>query len=150
MSDHKYTNILHHPRHRSSVHPPMSQRDRAAQFAPFSALSGHIEGAEETARITQPRIDLSEDAIAQLNRQLRLVLAHLTESPLLSITHFVPDLHKSGGAYVVDAGHIKKYDPHRHMFTLSTGTEILIEDILSLEGELLEELVPQCQPPYLV
>ena len=57
--------MLPHPV--SKNHPQMPLRDRAAQFAPFAALTGHDAAIKETARLTDERLELSEEVIAQLN-----------------------------------------------------------------------------------
>ena len=56
----KYEAIIYLPHHVSNKHPQMSMHDRAAQFAPFAALSGHSEAIEETARLADRKIELDE------------------------------------------------------------------------------------------
>lgn len=138
----KYAEILHRPHPQSTKHPPMSQWDRAAQFAPFSALSGHAEGAAETARTTQTKVELSADAVTHLTQQLQTLVQQADEHPLISITHFVPDLRKSGGAYVTDTGPFKKIDSYRHMLLLTDGREIPLAEIIALEGALFQQPWP--------
>ncbi len=132
--DDKYRHILSLPHHRSSTRPPMSQWDRAAQFAPFSALSGHREGVAEVARVTQPRMELTEDAIAQLDGQIRQLADRTEDSPPLWVTYFVPDGEKEGGDYVTVVGRLKKIDRHRQRIVLVGGMEIPIWEIVAMEG----------------
>lgn len=47
---HEYDDIIHLPHHVSANHPPMPLEARAAQFAPFAALTGHYAAIEATAR----------------------------------------------------------------------------------------------------
>ena len=61
----KYDAILHLPHHVSKKHPPMPMADRAAQFAPFAALTGYDAAIRENARLTQERIDPAEAAPAK-------------------------------------------------------------------------------------
>ncbi len=132
MSEQEYEDIIHRPRHRSSRRVPMPRWDRAAQFAPFSALAGHEEGATETARTTQSRVELTEDAIAQLDEVLGELRERLEECPQISVTYFVPDGRKMGGEYVTDLGRLKKIDLHRRRLVLADGREISIEEIVDV------------------
>lgn len=135
----KYRQIADWPPHRSERRPPMPLMDRAAQFAPFSALSGHAEGAAETARVTQSKIELSEDAIAQLDLRLLQLEESTHNHPHITITYFCPDQRKSGGAYCTVAGNLKKIDGYRRCLVLEGDSEIPIGDIRGLEGELWGE-----------
>ena len=132
MIDQKYAGILHAPRPRPTVRPPMSLWDRAAQFAPFSALSGHAEGAAEVARTTQARVELSEDAIAEIERCLNIIESRLDEQPEVSITYFVPDSFKEGGEYITEVGRIKKIDTVWHELVLQCGKKIAIGFIVAM------------------
>ena len=68
---HKYDDILDCPHHVSSVHPPMPLIDRAAQFAPFSALTGYEEIVKEEARLTEQRVELDEGELERLDQSLQ-------------------------------------------------------------------------------
>ena len=59
MTD-KYEDIIHLPHHVSKKYPQMPVSDRAAQFIPFMALTGYEDAVEETARLTDRKIDLDE------------------------------------------------------------------------------------------
>ena len=87
----KYGDIIHLPHHVSSVHPHMPVSDRAAQFAPFAALTGYGEVIKETARQTDERPDLSEDEKQELNYKIQLACALPGEKPEIVLTYFVPD-----------------------------------------------------------
>ena len=69
----KYNDIITLPRPVSFRHKPMSAASRAAQFAPFAALSGHEEAVTETARLTEGEIERDECAKAELDRRLRIL-----------------------------------------------------------------------------
>ena len=53
----KYEDILNLPHHVSETHPSMPIADRAAQFAPFAALTGYKEAIEETERLAEKKIE---------------------------------------------------------------------------------------------
>ena len=105
---HKYDDIINLPHHVSKKHPQMSLHDRAAQFSPFAALTGHKAAINETARLTDEKQILSEDVIAKLNEQLNLIKENIGTNPIVTITYFVPDDRKSGGAYISNTGVVKK------------------------------------------
>ena len=106
---------------------------RGAQFAPFAALTGHDEAISETARLTDEKVQLSEFQQEEINRVLQYLLEHLAEKPNISVTYFVPDGKKSGGAYLTQTGSLQKIRTTEGKLMLSDGSEILISDILALE-----------------
>ncbi len=125
-----YDDIIHLPHPTSARHPRMSMIDRAAQFTPFQALSGHGAAIEETARLTDRRIELTEEEKALLDEKLRLLL----ETGGAGVfTWFLPDERKDGGAYVTSEGVVKKIDPLEGRVVLANGTAIPVEDILEIE-----------------
>lgn len=124
MSMDKYDAIINLPHHVSKTRPRMTMYQRAAQFAPFAALTGHSEALCETARLTQQAKELSDSECDNLNRQIALLLAHIQEHPHVCITHFVPDPYKTGGSYVTHSGILSKWDEYEHIFTFDDGTRI--------------------------
>ena len=125
-----YDDIIHLPHPTSARHPRMPMIDRAAQFTPFQALSGHGAAIEETARLTDRRIELTEEEKALLDEKLRLLL----ETGGAGVfTWFLPDERKDGGAYVTSEGVVKKIDPLEGRVVLANGTAIPVEDILEIE-----------------
>lgn len=129
---HQYDDIINLPHHRSSRHPQMSMDIRAAQFAPFAALTGHEAALQETARLTDERIDLDEDEKEVLNQQIQLIREHLGEAYPVRITCFQPDSRKAGGVYVNMTGIVKKIDEYGRRLILTDESIIPIDDILSL------------------
>ena len=107
---------------------------RGAQFAPFAALTGHDEAIGETARLTDGRILLSEYEQEEINRVLCCLLEKLSEQPKVSVTYFVPDTKKQGGAYITKQDTLIKIRTAEQKLLLSDGTEIFIPDILSLKN----------------
>ena len=108
-------------------------RDRAAQFAPFAALVGHGAAIRETARLTDSRVELTEDEKAILDGRLRMILEMLDERPEVSICYFEPDAKKAGGAYVTITGHVKTFDEISKMLILEDEAAISLESILKIE-----------------
>ncbi len=106
----RYDDILHRSRPLSGRRAPMSLHDRAAQFSPFAALTGYDGVIAETGRLTQRQIELDDDAIAQLNVQLRQILSEIHRQPTVTVTWFRPDDRKEGGSYEVTTGAVKKLD----------------------------------------
>lgn len=129
----RYDDIISLPHHVSTRRPRMPMPNRAAQFSPFAALTGYEDSIRETARLTDTRIELDECAKAALDAKLQILQQH-TQLPV-SITYFVPDARKSGGAYVTAEGTVRKIDPTRHVVRMADRTEIPIEDIIGIEGD---------------
>ena len=130
-----YDDILHLPHHVSEKHPPMSLLDRAAQFSPFAALTGYEAAVEETARLTDQRIELDEGEKEAIDQRLTLVQQRLPAPTEVTITYFMPDKKKAGGAYVSVFGTVKKIDDYERAVVLSDGTNIPIDDILHIKGK---------------
>ncbi len=133
-----YDDIIDLPHHVSETHPPMSRADRAAQFSPFAALTGYDAAVRETARVTERRIELDEGVKAELNARLNCILEHLPEHPQVSITYFMPDEKKSGGAYRTVTGAVRKLDSFAKTLTLVDGTVVPMEEMVHVEGNLFE------------
>ena len=106
--------------------------NRAAQFAPFAALTGHDEALAETARLTTPKKLLSDDEMASLTRKLTRVIEQIPWQEEYTFMYFVPDIQKEGGKYVSITGTVKKYDEVARTLTLSEETVLLIDNILSI------------------
>jgi len=137
-SKHPYEDILHIPRPVSSFRHPMPIANRAAQFAPFAALTGHSDAVLETARLTENRSDLDNHSIDALNLKLQFILSRGTNHQEITVTYFQPDLRKSGGAYIQTTGHIKKIDPYARALIMSDQTIIPIEQIFALDCDLFD------------
>ena len=135
-NNHKYDDIIDLPHHVSATRPRMSMIDRAAQFSPFAALTGYDAAIKETGRLTDERIELSEESRAALDRKQQLLLDNLADCPEVSVTYFVPDERKSGGAYVAVPGRVKKVDMFERLLILTNGIKIPLDEILDMESEL--------------
>lgn len=132
----KYDDIIHLPHHVSTKHPQMPRAKRAAQFSPFAALIGYGSAVQETARLTDRKIELDEYEKAALDHQLQFIQNHKEQE--VQITYFVPDLKKEGGEYRTAAGTVKKMDVYGRMVCMADGTEISIEDILQIDTGTLQ------------
>jgi hypothetical protein len=113
----------------------MSMAARAAQFAPFAALTGYGDAIKETARLTAQQLELDENEKALLNEKLLLLRQHLTEHPLVTITFFVPDTKKAGGSYQTITGSVKKLQEYERRLVMNDGTIIPIDSIIELYEE---------------
>lgn len=131
-TEHKYDDIINMPHHTSKVHPRMSVQNRAAQFAPFAALTGYDDELRETIRLTDKKIELEEAAKEEINRKLQKIKVELHNSPDVTITYFIKDAQKDGGAYVTTYGVVKKIDQERNIIILDNKEEIPINDILEI------------------
>lgn len=132
----KYDDIINLPRHISKTRPPMEIKDRAAQFLPFAALTGHDAAIKETSRLTEGKVELDEYIKEVLNYKLQILAEKIKEGPKIKITYFVPDEKKDGGVYVESNGRVKKIDKYKMVINMTDGTLIPIDDIKSIEGEI--------------
>ncbi|MCI8605871.1 MAG: YolD-like family protein [Hungatella sp.] len=135
----KYEDMLDLPHHVSSVHPQMALSDRAAQFAPFAALTGYGDAIRETARLTDDFVWLDEDNRGSLDGKLRVLQEHIKERPEVTVTFFRPDGRKTGGAYETVTGNLKKIDTFARKLVMADGTAVLMEYVIQMECGLFWE-----------
>ncbi|MDE6624746.1 MAG: hypothetical protein K2O59_01720 [Lachnospiraceae bacterium] len=136
----KYDDIIDLPHHRSSTHPHMPLLDRAAQFSPFAALSGHEEAISETGRITESKHILTPEKREELDEKLQMIRSCLTYHPEVSISYFLRDTKKSGGSYLSVIGILKKIDENSRSLILENGTSIPLDDIYDFDSPMLNLL----------
>lgn len=136
-----YADIIDLPHWQSPSRPHMSLYDRAAQFAPFAALTGYEDMVDEEARTVDRKIELDESAIEELNRKLNQLAGAVArgEHPPVSLTYFVPDPLKSGGAYETITEEVKSIDASRGTIVLmktqghaGRNVEIQIDELLDI------------------
>lgn len=132
-----YDDIIDLPHHVSARHPQMSLYNRAAQFAPFAALSGHDAAIEETARLTEEQRELTQGEREALSRKLNCLLQR-NDSPVVEISYFQPDARKSGGRYCTVTGTIKKVDDIGGKLLLTDGTVILLDAVSDMHSEVFD------------
>lgn len=135
-----YKDIINKPHHTSKTRKRMSGLNRAAQFAPFAALTGYDASILEAARLTESQIELDDQTIEMLNIKLNFIKWHIKEQPEITVTYFEPDTKKSGGAYVKYSGTARFIDEIERVIILNDGTKIKIEMIFDLQGEIFKNI----------
>ena len=135
-----YDDIITLPHHVSATRPHMSAIDRAAQFSPFAAVTGHDAAIKETARLTDERMELDEYTKFALNDRLQIIADQMKEHPEIAITYFQPDAKKRGGAYVTAIGTAKKIKEYERVVVMTDGTVIPIDEIISIDGQIFEAI----------
>ena len=135
-----YSDIINHPHYVSKTRPQMSELERAAQFAPFAALTGYDVAIKETGRLTDEKIELDEEALTTLDMKYQLLMDALDDAPEVTITYFQPDERKAGGKYVSATGAVKKVDDFERRITMRDGAKIPMDNVLSIDGEMFSSL----------
>lgn len=138
--EHKYDDIINLPHHVSKKHPPMSFLNRAAQFSPFAALTGHSEAIQETARLTDSFIELSEDRKRQLDKQLQLIRENPEQEPEVEVTYFQPNDKKVGGTYVTVCGRVKRIRGQERQIVFTDGTVLSIDYLFEIRGDMFRNM----------
>lgn len=136
----KYADIIDLPHHQSNTRPKMSNYDRAAQFSPFAALTGHAESIKETARLTDEYSEQSEEMKAIMNEKILFLMEQLENHPEITITFFKPDEKKQGGAYITITGLVKKIKTYERQIQMTTGDLIPIDMIFGIDGEIFSRI----------
>lgn len=133
-----YDDIINLEHHVSQKHPQMSLDARAAQFAPFAALTGFDEQLKEAERLTNERKFINEDLREKLDNKLQIIQKQISVKPTITVTYFVHDLRKQGGSYRTVIGKVKKIDKYKNVVILENKTEIPIEEIIDINSNLFE------------
>ena len=128
----KYERIILRPHYVSKSRSRMADVDRAAQFAPYVALSGFEDEVNEEARITEKRRFLDESEIERIDEKFRMLSA-LGEEYERRVTYFVNDNKKSGGAYHDKIGRVRKIDSCTGRIIFTDGTNIPINTVTDIE-----------------
>ena len=128
-----YDDMLNLPHPTSARHPRMSLSDRAAQFAPFAALSGHSAALVETARLTDRHLELDEDQKAALDLKQQMLMDRIDEHPHVAVTWFQPDGKKDGGRYVTTTGRLKRIDEVGRVLVMEGKTAVPLDDVISID-----------------
>jgi len=136
-----YSDIIDHPHYVSKTRPQMSELERAAQFSPFAALTGYDAAISETGRLTDEKIELGEETKAVLDMKQQYLLDMISDQPEITVTYFIPDTKKSGGAYVSVTGNLKRIDEYERLMLLTTGEKIPLDDIMDIESDLFKGLL---------
>ena len=135
-----YDDIINLPHHVSKRHPQMSLYNRAAQFAPFAALSGHDDAIEETARLTDEQRELTQAESEKLNRKLAYLIQRNETTPV-DIIYFQPDSRKRGGSYRTVSGTIKRIDDIEGRIVLTDGTSIPLDAVSDIRAGIFDQTI---------
>lgn len=127
-----YNDMFYLPHHISKTHSQMTLLSRAAQFAPFAALTGHDAAIKETARLTDEQLELNEDHKEKINECLTELAKLIHLSPQITLVYFIPDKKKAGGFYQEYTGHLKKIDLYNRVLIMKDGIRIQIDRIVDL------------------
>lgn len=130
---HKYEDVINRQHPTSKKHPRMSRTNRAAQFAPFEALTGYEESIEETARLTDCRTELSEEDIEDINAKLNFIKEHIKERPKVTVTYFQPDAKKEGGEYLTATGRVRWIDEVNGALVFEGERKVLLKMLTKVE-----------------
>lgn len=139
MKNDNYEDIINLKHHISNKHPPMDMKHRAAQFAPFAALTGYEDNIKEATRLTNKRIEIDEQRKIILNDKLQIILENIKEEPIIEFTYFIYDDKKDGGEYIKETGIVKKIDMIDEYILLKNKTKIPIKEIIDINSEILKK-----------
>ena len=137
---HRYDDIIDLPRFVSKGRKHMSNYDRAAQFAPFDALTGYDEAIEETGRTTDREVVLGENEIMMLDRKFQILRSHIKERPSVTLTYFVPDLYKEGGSYKEEEVIVKRIDMSERVLIDEDNKRYDLDYIISARSDLFGDI----------
>ena len=132
----KYDNIINLPHYELKNHKRMSIENRSAQFAPFAALTGYSDAVNETARLTNKKIEISDDMKSYIDMKLQLIENHINEKPIVTVLYFEKDNKKSGEKYLEYTGNIKRIDMVSQELKFIDGKIIDLNNIYDLEVNL--------------
>ena len=135
---HRYDDIIDLPRFISKGRRHMSNYDRAAQFAPFDALTGYDEAIEETGRTTENEIVLGESEMQMLDHRFAILREHINEMPVIRIRYFEPDMYKDGGTYLEEEVAVKKIDITGRLLFTNDKRHFDLDSIVSISGSIFD------------
>ena len=141
MNTYLYDDIINLPHHVSSTRKHMSMDERAAQFAPFAALSGYGDDIKETVRIVDNEVVLDEEVKVILDEKINIILEHIKELPEVSITYFIPDKKKNGGRYEIITGNVRIIDSVNQKIELTDKSKININKMIELRSNLFKDMI---------
>lgn len=135
ISNEKYDDIINMSHHVSKKHPRMSLKNRSAQFAPFAALTGYEDEVEETARLTDKRIEITDEIKNTINMKLKIIQEKLYTKPKVTITYFIPDNKKEGGSYKTITSNLLNIDKYKQLIILKDKIEVPVKFITNINIE---------------
>ncbi|MBQ8292566.1 MAG: hypothetical protein IJX78_02015 [Bacilli bacterium] len=135
----KYQSIIDKPYQKSTARPHMSLNDRAAQFAPFAALTGYEAELKEVSRLTEEKCELTDEAKELINTKLNYIITFKLQEEIL-VTHFVQDLKKQGGSYKTVFLQVKRIDEVTKELIFVDKTKIKLENIINVNSKTLDSI----------
>ncbi len=136
----KYDTIISLPYNGVKKHTKMSLEERSAQFAPFAALTGYDGQIREKARLTNKRIEISEDIKTLLDTKIHIIGENISNNPKVEITYFVPDNKKEGGEYVLVIGTVREIDNFNRVIVMENKIRIPIYEIIDINSEIFNNI----------
>ena len=137
----KYDNIISLPHYEPKYHKRMSIYNRSAQFSPFAALTGYEDAVKETARLTDSKIEISEELMDIINMKLQIIESHIKDKPEITITYFESDKRKNGGKYLDYGGNLKRIDIMNGFILFEDNKKISLNNIIDIKSELLNDFI---------
>ena len=139
MNKDNYEDIINLPHYEPKYHKRMSIEKRAAQFAPFSALTGYDEEIKLSSKLVDKKIELTEEEKIFLNDKIQILIENIKDKPEITITYFIKDDKKIGGEYINKTSNINKIDISKNIILLRDKTIISIDDIINITSDLFKE-----------
>ena len=125
----EYSDLINIKNHEpSEKHKRMSINNRSAQFASFKVLSGYEDEIEEKGRLTDNKIELSEEEKERINESIKILINNVVE-----IEYFIKDKFKNGGKYITKTSSLKKIDYINKKIILEDKSQINICDIIDIK-----------------
>lgn len=131
--DNKYNDIINLSHNVSKKYPRMSIQMRSFQFAPFAALTGYEDMVIEEGRITDRKLELTEDEKSVLDSKLNIINDNLHDKLNIHIKYFVKDKNKNGGKYITKVGVVRKIDKFKREIVFYDKSKIPIDNIITIE-----------------
>lgn len=130
---HRYDDLVTCCRPVFQNHPKMSAYQRAAQFAPFDALTGYRDLIMESARLTNQKVEISEEEEEMIDRVLQKIQRDIKKQPGVNVTFFEEDEKKEGGSYQRVQKRVKKIE-NGYLYFVDYSL-ISLDDIIQIELE---------------
>lgn len=135
-----YDKIINLPHYEPKYHQRMSIYNRAAQFAPFAALTGYEDAVAETGRLTENEKLLNDDLKNVIDMKLQIVEEHIKDNQSINVLYFVKDKRKDGGKYIEYSGNVKRIDKISQEIIFKDNTKICFDKILDIKAEFIKEI----------
>lgn len=135
-----YANIINLPHYEPKYHQRMSIYNRAAQFAPFAALTGYDDAVTETGRLTENEKLLNDDLKNVIDMKLQIIEEHIKDDQSIKVLYFIKDKRKDGGKYIEYSGNVKRIDKINQVIIFKDNTKICFDKILDIKAEFIKEI----------